>query len=191
MNKFDKTPMTNKKTLAATIGVAAAAILLGVSGEVGFTEKFEGMVLRGYLDPIGIPTKCAGDTYDVELGKRYTLSECKESLEQGLIKHAEPVLKCAPYLKSNSFFLAAATDHNYHMGKFCGTTMEKTFADGNYVDACKRFNTNPSGTPAWVFVKEEKKYNGGKFVGYTYKTLPGLVKRASARRELCEMGLKK
>lgn len=181
---------SNKKTLAAVIGAAAASILLGVASQTGFTERFEGMVLYGYRDPIGIPTKCAGDTYNVELGKRYTLAECKESLEQGLIKHAEPVLKCAPHLKGQPFFLAAAVDHNYHFGTFCGTTVDKTFKAGNYIEACKRFNTNPSGSQAWVYVKDKAvKDKNGKIVSYTYKTLPGLITRAKARRELCEKGL--
>lgn len=182
-------PGLGKKSLVATVGVAAAGILMGVAGQVGFTEKFEGMVLKGYRDPIGIPTKCAGDTYDVELGKRYTLEECKESLERQLVKHAEPVLKCAPHLRDNPFFLAAAVDHNYHFGRFCGTMIDVAFRDGKYADACKRFNTNPDGTGAWIYVKEKQIYENGKFVGYTYKTLPGLVKRAAARRELCEKGL--
>ena len=187
-NKPQPKPST-RKSLVATVGVAAAGILMGVAGQVGFTEKFEGMVLKGYRDPIGIPTKCAGDTYDVELGKRYTLEECKESLEKQLVNHAEPVLKCAPNLKNNPFFLSAAVDHNYHMGKFCGTTIDKTFKAGNYAEACKRFNTNADGTNAWIYVKDKKTFEDGKFVGYTYKTLPGLVKRAQARRELCEKGL--
>lgn len=176
----ERTPNQNKK-LATVIGAAAAAILMGVGSQVGFTEKFEGMVLKGYRDPVGIPTKCAGDTYDVELGKRYTLQECKESLEKQLVAHAEPVLRCAPYLKERTFFLAAAVDHNYHTGRFCGSTLEKTFKAGDYVEACKRFNTNPDGSPAWIYATDQKTKQ--KIV------LGGLVKRASARRELCEKGL--
>lgn len=189
MKQENKNPGLGKKSLVATVGVAAAGILMGVAGNIGFTERFEGMVLKGYKDPIGIPTKCAGDTYDVELGRKYTLAECKESLERQLVNHAEPVLKCAPYLKNNPFFLAAAVDHNYHFGRFCGTTIDKTFASGNYAEACKRFNTNSDGTPAWIFVKTPTKHENGKFIGYTYSTLPGLVKRSQARRDLCEKGL--
>jgi lysozyme len=175
MNK----PKPTKKKLAAVVGAAAATILLGTANETGFTERFEGWMLTGYFDPIGVPTKCAGDTYDVEIGKRYTEAECRESLEQGLIKHAEPVLKCAPYLKDKPFALAMAVDHNYHFGQFCGTSIDREFKAGNYRTACVRFNEKPSGSPQWVFVKDGK---GG------FKTLPGLVKRAAARREVCLKG---
>ncbi|BCP56332.1 hypothetical protein K32_49490 [Kaistia sp. 32K] len=179
---------TGQKTLAATIGAGATAILLGVGSQVGFTERFEGMVLRGYLDPIGIPTKCAGDTYNVTVGKRYSLEECKESLELGLIRHAEPVLRCAPHLKTIGYpyFLAAAIDQNYHMGSFCGTSMDQAFKAGNYRVACVRFNEKPNGQPQWIYVKD--KYNPVT-KAWSYKSLPGLVTRAAARRELCEKGL--
>ena len=56
-NENDNRSHPGKKSLAATVGIAAASILLGVAGQPGFTERFEGMVLRGYLDPVGIPTK--------------------------------------------------------------------------------------------------------------------------------------
>lgn len=177
-----------KKSLAAVIGIGAAAILIGVDGKVGFTERFEGMVFTGYFDPIGIPTKCAGDTYDVVINKRYTPEQCRESLEQGLIKHAEPVLKCAPNLRTQGYpyALAAAIDHNYHFGTFCGTSIDASFKAGDYATACKRFNTKPSGSPQWIFVKS--KYDVATKT-WTYRSLPGLVKRAAARRELCEKGM--
>jgi len=177
-----------KKKLASVIGVASAAILLGVGNQTGFTERFEGMVLRGYLDPIGVLTKCAGDTYDVTLNKKYTLAECKESLEQGLVKHAEPVLKCAPYLKDKPFALAVAVDHNYHFGTFCGTSIDTAFKVGDYKTGCIRFNENAAGKPQWIYVKE--KYDRVTRE-WSYKSLPGLVKRAAERRQICLLGIPK
>lgn len=188
MIKPETKPKPKAKTLAGLVGIGTATILIGLGTHLGFTERFEGMILRGYFDPVGIPTKCAGDTYNVQIGKRYTAQECKESLEQGLLKHSEPVLKCAPELANNKFFLAAAVDHAYNLGpaNFCGTGIEKAFEHGDNKTACKLFNTKSDGiTPAWVYVKNGKDSLGN----WKYKTLPGLVKRAAARRELCEMGL--
>lgn len=176
---------TKNKTLASVIGASAAAILLGTANQTGFTERFEGMILTGYFDPIGVPTKCAGDTYDVEINKRYTLAECKVSLENGLIKHAEPVLKCAPYLREQPFALAMAVDHNYHFGTFCGTQIDQAFKRGDYVTGCKRFNEGPDGKPRWIYAKD--KYDKTTKT-WSYKTLPGLIKRAAARREVCMKG---
>lgn len=186
----DPVKKPGRKTLVSVIGAVTATILIGVGSQTGFTERFEGMVLRGYLDPIGIPTKCAGDTYNVVVGQRYTIDQCRESLEQGLIKHAEPVLKCAPYLKDKPFFLAPAIDHAYHFGPaaFCGSSMNQAFKRGDYITACKRFNENEAGKPQWVSVK-----NGIDPVTKVqlYKTLPGLFTRAAARRELCMKGVEK
>lgn len=175
MNKTTNKP-TNK-TLAATVGAACCAILLGVGTSPGFTERFEGMRLKAYLDPVGIPTVCAGETLGVTIDQRHTLAECKRMLELGLIRHAESVLKCAPYLQGKPFALAASVDHAFNFGvsAFCGSSMNKAFKANDYTTGCVRFNEGPTGKAQWV-------YAGGK-------PLPGLVKRAAARRELCERGL--
>lgn len=43
-----------KKTLAGVVGAVAAGVLAVV------VPKFEGVKLVGYLDPVGIPTRCMG-----------------------------------------------------------------------------------------------------------------------------------
>ena len=55
-----------KRTLQGTVGAGAAAILLSI------VPKFEGVILRGYKDPIGIVTACAGQTNTGVLGRPYT-----------------------------------------------------------------------------------------------------------------------
>lgn len=172
----------------ALVGAATAAILIGTFGDnatTGFTERHEGMVLRGYKDPIGIPTKCAGDTYNVVLDKVYTYSECIDSLDTQLYNHALPVLKCLPSIRDNVHFLAAAIDHNYHLGNFCSSSMMKAHRAGDDKTACVRYNENSLGKPQYIYVKD--KFIDGK---WTYKSLNGLIKRAAERRSMCERGLK-
>jgi lysozyme len=170
----------------ALVGSAVAAILIGTVGNTGFTERHEGMILKGYKDPIGIPTKCAGDTYNVVLDKVYTYGECMESLDSQLYNHALPVLKCLPSIKGNEHFLAAAIDHNYHMGNFCSSSMKRLHAAGDDKTACIRYNEGSMGRPQYIYVKD--KFIDGK---WTYRSLPGLVKRAGERRAMCERGLVK
>ncbi|MFW2412303.1 glycoside hydrolase family protein, partial [Burkholderia pseudomallei] len=67
-----------KKTLAGVVGAIAAGVLAVV------VPKFEGVKLAGYLDPVGIPTKCMGDTRDVIVGRTYSEAECRQSLETQL-----------------------------------------------------------------------------------------------------------
>ena len=162
---------TNKKSLAAVVGAGCCAILLTV------VPHYEGTVLKGYVDPVGIPTKCMGDTHNVEVGKLYSAEECKESLETQLIAHAEPVLRCTPGLAGKTYQLAAAVSFAYNIGPmaYCNSGTAKRFNAGDYKGACKAINESDNGTPQWVTAKGRK--------------LPGLVKRRADERKLCETGL--
>nr|WP_201696854.1 lysozyme [Paraburkholderia hiiakae] len=162
---------TSRKTLVGVVGAASAALLLSV------VPRFEGVVYRGYLDPVGIPTKCMGDTHDVVVGQPYSDGECRESLETQLIAHAEPVLKCTPGLKGRTYQLAAAVSFAYNIGAsaYCGSSTARRFNSGDWRGACRAINESDAGRPQWVT-------SGGR-------VLPGLVKRRAEERELCERGL--
>lgn len=171
-NELLKQPKpANKKTLGAIVGISCAAILYNI------VPQFEGVILRGYLDPIGIATKCMGDTTNVIVGQSYTKEQCAESLETQLIKHAEPVLKCTPSLNGKTYQLAAAVSFAYNIGPraYCNSTTAKRFNAGDYAGACKAINESDSGRPQWVTAKG--------------KVLSGLVKRRADERKLCETGL--
>lgn len=153
-----------KKKLAAVVGVAVAGILVVI------VPQFEGVKHIGYHDPVGIPTKCAGDTTDVVVGKRYSEAECRESLQTQLIAHAEPVLECTPSLKGQTYALAAAVSFAYNVGTsaYCNSTMAEKIRAGDLSGACAELSR-------WV-------HAGGK-------KLPGLVKRRANERALCERSL--
>lgn len=161
----------NKKTLAGLVGAACCAILLVT------VPAHEGTVLKGYVDPVGIPTKCMGDTNNVEVGKVYTAAECEASLNKQLLAHAEPVLKCTPVLAGKTYQLAAAVSFAYNIGAmaYCNSTTAKRFNAGDFKGACKAINESDSGKPQWVTAKGRE--------------LKGLVKRRADERKLCETGL--
>ncbi|AIP65239.1 lysozyme [Burkholderia thailandensis] len=163
--------MADKKTLIGLVGAATAALLLSI------VPAFEGEVLVARPDPIGIVTACHGDTKDVRAGQRFTPEECRARLEQRLIEHAEPVLKCTPGLKGHTYQLAAAVSFAYNVGAnaYCNSTTAKRFSAGDWRGACRALNESDSGRPQWVTA-------GGR-------VLPGLVKRRAAERALCERGL--
>jgi len=153
-----------KKTLVGVVGAAVAAILFQT------VPIHEGEGRIGYLDPVGIATKCYGDTTNVVVGKAYSEAECRESLETQLIAHAEPVLKCTPVLQGKTNQLAAAVSLAYNIGAgaYCKSTAAKKFNAGDFAGACAEFSR-------WTLA-------GGK-------QLPGLVKRRAEERALCERGL--
>lgn len=155
-----------KGRLVALVGAACASLL------VTTVPKFEGTILRGYRDPIGVVTACSGHTATAVLGKPYTPQECETLLMQDLADHAVPVLKCTPGLTGKPYQLAAAVSFTFNVGaaNYCGSTMARKFNSGDYMGACAEF-------PKWV-------YAGGK-------VLPGLVTRRNAERTMCETGLQK
>jgi lysozyme len=160
-----------KKTLTSVVGAAAAALLYSI------VPKFEGTNPVGYLDPIGIPTTCTGDTTNVAVGRRYSEAECRASLERQLIAHAEPVLRCTPGLSGRTYQLAAAVSFAYNVGvsAYCASTTARRFNAGDLRGACRALNQSDSGQPQWVTA------NG--------RVLPGLVKRRAEERALCERDL--
>ncbi|HDR9026968.1 TPA: lysozyme [Burkholderia vietnamiensis] len=160
-----------KKTLVGVVGAATAALLVSV------VPQFEGIRYVGYRDPIGIPTKCMGDTTNVVVGQRYSEADCRASLERQLIVHAEPVLKCTPVLKGRTYQLAAAVSFAYNIGAgaYCASSTARRFNAGDWRGACRAMNESDSGGPQWVTA-------GGR-------VLPGLVKRRAEERALCERGL--
>jgi len=172
-----------KKTLAAIVGVAAAAMLYQVVPEFEGGVEADGTSV-GYVDVVGVPTKCYGDTQNVEVGRRYTAAECQDSLERQLIAHAEPVMKCTPQLSVCTIAgakcytqIVAFVDFAYNVGPvaYCGSSVARAVRASEWAIACVRLNEKPSGQPQWV-------YAGGK-------VWPGLVRRRGVERDLCEQAL--
>lgn len=147
--------------LVATVGGTCAIALCAV------VPKFEGMILRGYPDPIGIVTACAGHTKTAVLGAAYSPEQCELILNDDLVEHAEGVLACAPGLQGHTGPLAASVSFafNVGVGAFCRSTMARKLNAGDIPGACAELDR-------WV-------YAGGK-------KLPGLVRRRATERAMCE-----
>ncbi len=149
----------NKRKLSALVGVGAAALLLS------YLPQFEGVVLRGYRDPIGIVTACVGHTTTAVLGRPYTKEECEELLAHDLEEHAEGVMACLDANALTTGQRAAAISFAFNVGidSFCRSTFAMKLRLG--VPACDELDR-------WV-------YAGGE-------VLPGLVKRRATERAMCE-----
>lgn len=162
-----------KRTLQGTVGAGAAAILLSI------VPKFEGVILRGYKDPIGIVTACAGHTKTAVLGKPYTREECATLLDQDLVEHAQGVLACTPTLAGHTNQTAAAVSFAYNVGvgAYCRSMTARRFNAGEWAGACRAMNQADNGKPQWVWADG--------------KMLRGLVDRRATERALCETDLPK
>lgn len=153
--------ISDKARLCAIVGTPCAALLL-VN-----VPKFEGTILRGYKDPIGIVTACTGHTRTAVLGRPYTPEECQQLLASDLVEASQGVIKCTPNLHDKPMQLAAATSLTFNIGSgaYCHSSIARKFNAGDYGGACADFSR-------WT-------YAGGK-------QLPGLVNRRAIERDLCE-----
>ena len=81
-----------KTSGAAKGGIAAAAVLLIATPLV---IRWEGVKTETYLDPIGIPTVCIGQTGpNIRLGQRFSEQECFRMLDAELRQKAAQLDRC-------------------------------------------------------------------------------------------------
>lgn len=139
-----------------TAGVIALAIPV--------VAAFEGLVLRPYRDPIGKLTWCYGETRDRPA--EFTPANCQALLVSSLQRHGEAITPCLPE-RLPEHVLAATLSFAYNVGPgaFCGSTMARKLKAGDIPGACAELSR-------WT-------YAGGK-------QLPGLVKRRTVERAMCE-----
>lgn len=149
---------TNNRLLAA----AALATAIAIPAE-GLRRVAYGDI----ADP-KLLTVCYGSTTNVQIGKTYSLDECKSRLNADMLKAVQIVEKCQPGLPEN--VLAAFSDAVYNMGPSvaCESTAARLLRSGDIQGACRQL-------PRWVFAN---------VAGVNVK-LPGLVKRRNAEMALC------
>lgn len=142
-------------------------------------EKFEGIELEAYLDPVGIPTICAGLTrypsgLPVRMGDICTAEVCKGYLEHMLEKEFVPTLAKIPgWSRFGPKRQAVLLSFAWNLGsKFYGApgfeTISRVLRDGAERPEIYQQMSNALG----LYVKA-----GGK-------ALPGLVKRRQAEAAL-------
>jgi lysozyme len=182
-----RTSKPGKKTLAGVIGsiVAAAALFAFVPKEesgrqVKATVNADQSItvehvagkqyLDAYLDIVKVPTACDGITKGVKMGMRFTPERCNELLEEELIAHAEPIVRCVPALKGRTNQVIAAVSLSYNIGTlgFCRSSIARVWNAGQWRAGCDRF---------LLFNKA-----GGR-------TVAGLAKRRERERAICVQGL--
>lgn len=136
---------------------------------VGCVAGFEGLRQAAYIDPVGIPTICFGETEGVRLGDQKTAEECRQLLGERVKEFGDGVDSCVrvPLTPERK---AAFTSMAYNVGvqAFCGSTLVRKANAGDWRGSCdEMLRWNRAGGVPW----------------------PGLTKRREAERELCMKGI--
>lgn len=150
--------MTKNPKRSAGLVAATVALVIG----------FEGMREIPYLDPVGIPTVCAGHTGSVHMDRVYTPAECKE-LMAGDLGHAFDVVESSVKVPIGDATRSALASFVFNVGgsAFNKSTLLLKLNAGVGPAACDELLK-------WVWAKG--------------KRLSGLVKRRAKERELCVAG---
>lgn len=145
--------------------VAARGLIATMIAVAGF----EGVRTVSYLDPVGIPTACFGETENIRMGMRFTMDQCEEMLAERIIEFDDGVTAClgfTPPPGPRGAFVSFA--YNVGVDSFCRSTLARKARAGDMAGACAELDR-------WVYAKGLK--------------LPGLVKRRAQERVMCEAGL--
>lgn len=135
----------------------------------GLIAGAEGLRQVAYLDPVGIPTICFGETRGVKIGDKATKAQCQDMLAGRLVEFSAEVDKCliaAVPDESYAAFLSLA--YNTGTANFCRSTLVKKANAGDLLGACN----------------EILKWNKAQGL-----VLPGLTRRREAERKLCLEGV--
>lgn len=166
--------LRNKLVVAAGGGLLAAAAALGTWFEgMGPTVVKDGQTYyRVYIDPVGVPTVCAGITGpEVIKSKLYTQAECDALQEKHLAIAEAAARRQIKNFDALTFWQKVAIiDFTYNLGELAlaNSTMRRVINAGDIQAGCREM------------VKWVKGRVGGVLV-----TLRGLVDRREVERELC------
>lgn len=151
---------TNKRPLSAIVGTAALGLI------VAGLHLSEGDVTHTYLDSIGIPTNCMGNTHGAKLGQTFTKAECAEIDAKNMADTAAGVDACTPLKDMPNGRKAAAVMFSFNVGT-------KAYCESTFARKLKaRDPTACAELSRWV--------NAGG------KPVQGLVYRRQRERAICE-----
>lgn len=157
-----------KKSLVATIGVAAAASLIAL------TSSQEGVSLKPYDDRLAgnLQTVCFGET-NVAM-RAYTLPECKTMLGDSLAGYAQTVKSLTPgfdVLTDGQKVAVIDLAYNTGLANYKASTLRKRYIARDFPLACAEFMK-------WRFVR-------GRDCAIAENRCAGIYKRRLLERDAC------
>lgn len=118
-----KTPRIKKAGIASALTLAIAT---------PFVMKWEGVKTQTYLDVVGVPTVCYGETGPhVRLGQQFTMAECRAMLDRRLMQFALQLDRCV-HRPLTPYQGAAVLELSYNVGirATCNSTLVRMINEG-------------------------------------------------------------
>lgn len=147
--------MKGKVALLAVVLLATPVVIVS-----------EAVVTRVYMDPVGIPTACVGETNKeiVSFGREFSRDECVAVMGASLYAHALELDKCVSRpLERHEAAAILSWSYNVGVGAACRSTLMRKLNAGQ--PFCAELSK-------WVYAKGIR--------------LNGLVKRRATERAMCE-----
>ena len=111
-----------------------SAIVLAVA----LIGAYEGLSEPAYLDIVGIPTICYGETKGVKLGDTKTKSECDAILVARIQEFNEELNQCIKTEVPDTFRISMVSlAYNNGAAAVCSSSIPRKIAVGDLVGACK------------------------------------------------------
>lgn len=133
----------------------------------------EGLRQTAYLDPVGIPTICFGETRGVKIGDTATVEQCRAMLAGRLVEFSASVDRClTARVPDESYAAFLSFAYNAGTGNFCRSTLVRKANAGDLAGACGE-----------LLKWDKARGEGGKII-----VLPGLTTRRHNEWSLCLKG---
>lgn len=149
---------TSAKWLAAAgtsvaVALAGGSLIIPSEGEV---KDKQGMHVA-YIDAVGIPTICYGQTGEdlygrkIKIGMKLSQEECMEMLRRTLIKFEKEVDKLVkvPYRSDYEKAALISFTYNVGIGNLSKSSLLKALNEGNHDLACNKLTD-------WVYAQKKK-----------------------------------
>lgn len=148
------------------VGFGLAAIVLAAP----MVAHHEGVILQTYIDPVGIPTACAGETdREIVLRQKFSERECLALLGASMADHAIEVAECVKRpVQPREAAALISWSYNIGAGAACKSTL------------VAKLN---AGAPASEWCQEMHRWTYAKG-----KQLKGLVTRRKDEVSMCLTG---
>lgn len=134
-----------------TVKKGAATVATAVSIAMPFVAYEEGLRTKAYLDSVGVPTICYGETENVKLGDVKTVDECNKLFHVKLGMFSAAVdMAVGPEMSPEFHAALTSWAYNVGIGAMRKSTLIKKANSGDFAGACNEL-------PRW-------KYAGGKAI---------------------------